>query len=244
MSAAGPPQGAQHRSAQREGTPANAALRRKLVLLVLALLLVAGLAVAWSWSPLRAWLDVDALVGAVRAAGRSFGPLAALVALTVALVFAVPLMFLTVVAVAAYGPVLGSACVFVGALLAAGASYATGRYLGREVLERLAGPRVNLLSHRLARRGLLAVLAVRLVPVAPFAVVNMVAGASHLRLRDLLLGTAIGILPGTLGVAVFLEQIQQALRSPSPATFALAGLPLGLLLLGAWGLRRWLRSGA
>ena len=75
MSAAGPPRGAQHRSAQREGTPANAALRRKLVLLVLALLLVAGLAVAWSWSPLRAWLDVDALVGAVRAAGRSFGPL-------------------------------------------------------------------------------------------------------------------------------------------------------------------------
>jgi hypothetical protein len=165
---AGPPQGARHRSAQREGTPANAALRRKLVLLVLALLLVAGLAVAWSWSPLRAWLDVDALVGAVRAAGRSFGPLAALAALTVALVLAVPLMFLTVVAVAAYGPVLGSACVFVGALLAAGASHGAGRYLGREVLERLAGPRVNLLSHRLARRGLLAVLAVRLVPVAPF----------------------------------------------------------------------------
>lgn len=222
---------------------AAAPLRRKLVLLLLVLLLVLGLAMAWSWSPLRDWLDVDAAVASIRQAGQSFGPVAAVAGLTLALVLAVPLIFLTLVAVAAYGPLAGSACVLAAALLSAAVSYTVGYRLGREVVERLAGPRVNQLSRRLARQGLLAVIAVRLVPVAPFAVVNMVAGASHLRLRDLLLGTAIGILPGTLGVALFLEQIQAALRSPTPWTWGLVALTAVLLGLGAWGLRRWMRRG-
>jgi len=221
----------------------GAALKRKLVLLVVALVLIAGLAAAWTWSPLRDWLDVDAVVAAIRRVGQSFGPAAAVAGLTLGLVLAVPLMFLTLVAVAAYGPLAGSGYVVAGALLSAALSYGIGLFLGREVVERLAGPRVNLLSRRLARQGLLAVIAVRLVPVAPFAVVNMVAGASHIRLRDLLLGSAVGVLPGTLAVALFLEQIQAALRSPTPWTFALAGLTVLLIGLGGWGLRRWLRSG-
>jgi uncharacterized membrane protein YdjX (TVP38/TMEM64 family) len=220
---------------------AGVRLRRKLALLVLVLLVLVGLAFAWSWSPMREWLDVDGVVDAIRQAGESFGPAAAVAGLTLALVLAVPLIFLTLVAVAAYGPLTGSVYVLAGALMSAAVSYGVGRLLGREVVERLAGPRVNQLSRRLARRGLLAVVAVRLVPVAPFAVVNMVAGASHLRLQHLLLGTAIGILPGTLGVALFLDQIQAALRSPTPWTWALVALTVGLIAGGAWGLRRWMR---
>jgi len=218
------------------------ALRRKLVVLLLALAAIVALAVAWNWSPMRTWLDVDVVVGAIRRVGQSFGLVAAVAGLTLALVLAVPLMFLTLVAVAAYGPLVGPGYVLASALLSAAFSYGIGMLLGREVVERLAGPRVNQLSRRLARRGLLAVVAVRLVPVAPFAVVNMVAGASHIRLRDLLLGSAIGILPGTLGVALFLEQIQEALRNPTPLTFVLVAMTVLLIGLGAWGLRRWMRS--
>ena len=220
---------------------AGVRLRRKLVLLVLVLLGLVGLALAWSWSPMRDWLDVDGVVAAIRHAGESFGPAVAVAGLTLALVLAVPLIFLTLVAVAAYGPLAGSVYVLAGALMSAAVSYGVGRLLGREVVERLAGPRVNQLSRRLARRGLLAVVAVRLVPVAPFAVVNMAAGASHLRLQHLLLGTAIGILPATLGVALFLDQIQAALRSPTPWTWALVALTVGLIGGGAWLLRRWMR---
>jgi uncharacterized membrane protein YdjX (TVP38/TMEM64 family) len=217
-------------------------LRRKLVLLVLVLLAVAGLAVAWSWSPLHAWLDVDLVVGALRRFGHAFGLVAAVGGLTLALALAVPLTFLTLVALAAYGPLQGIICVMAGALLGAAVSYTIGLFLGREVLERLAGARVNLLSRRLASRGLLAVVAVRMLPVAPFAVVNMVAGASHIRLRDLLLGTAIGITPGTLVMALFLEQITAALRNPTPLTAALIALTLALVGAGAWALQRWVRA--
>ena len=129
-----------------------------------------------------------------------------------------------------------------GALLGAGASYGVGAYLGHAVLVRLAGPRINLLSQSLARRGLTAVILVRLVPVAPFAVVNMVAGASHIRLRDLVLGTAIGITPGTLAMMLFMDQITAALRAPSTGTVVLLGVTVLLLAAGAWALRCWLRK--
>lgn len=217
-------------------------LRRKLVPLALAVAAIAGLALAWSWSPMRSWLDVDLVVGSLRRFGQSFGMLAAVCGFALALTIAVPLMFLTLVALAAYGPLAGFACALAGALLGAAASYGIGMALGREIVERLAGARVNMLSRRLASRGLLAVIAVRLVPVAPFAVINMVAGASHIRLRDLLLGTAIGMTPATLAMAVFLEQITAALRSPTPLTFALIALTVALVIAGAWGLRRWMRT--
>jgi uncharacterized membrane protein YdjX (TVP38/TMEM64 family) len=174
----------------------SASLRRKLYLLVVALLLLLGLALAWSSTPMRAWLDVDRAVESLRRFGQAFGPLAAVGGFALALTLAVPLVFLTLIALVAYGPMVGFGCAMGGALLAAAASYGVGRFLGREVVQRLGGERINRLSQRLASRGLLAVVAVRLLPVAPFAVVNMVAGASHIRLRDLMLGTLIGISPG------------------------------------------------
>lgn len=219
-----------------------AVLRRRLLLLAVAMLAVIALAIGWAATPLRDWLDVDRVVSALREFGEAFGPLAATLGFALAMTLAVPLTFLTLVALVAFGPWAGFACTLAGALLGAAASYGIGAFLGHAVLVRLAGPRINLLSQRMARRGLVAVILVRFVPVAPFAVVNMVAGASHIRLRDLLLGTAIGITPGTLAMVLFVDQIAAALRSPTPLTFALLGGTVLLIAAGAWGLQRWLRS--
>ncbi len=219
----------------------SSSLRRRLVLLGVVLVLVLGLAIAWTWTPMHEWLDVDRMVSDLRRFGQAFGPVAATLAFALAMTVAVPLTFLTLVALVAFGPWAGFACAVGGALLGAVASYGVGAYLGHAVLVRLAGPRINLLSQRLARRGLIAVILVRLVPVAPFAVVNMVAGASHIRLRDLVLGTAIGITPGTLAMMLFVDQITAALRAPTVWTFVLLGVTVLLIAAGAWGLQRWLR---
>lgn len=219
-----------------------AALRRRLLLLAVVVLAVVALAIGWTATPLRQWLDVDGVVAALRQFGQAFGPLAATFGFALAMTLAVPLTFLTLVALVALGPWLGFACAMVGALLGAAASYGIGAFLGHAVLVRLAGPRINMLSQRLASRGLVAVILVRMVPVAPFAVINMVAGASHIRLRDLMLGTAIGMTPGMLAMVVFVDQITAALRTPTPLTFVLLGGTILLIAVGAWGLQRWLRS--
>lgn len=220
----------------------SSVLRRRVMMLAIALVVVLGLAIAWTATPLRHWLDVDGVVSELQRFGQAFGPVASTLGFALAMTLAVPLTFLTLVALVAFGPWAGFGCAMVGALLGAAASYGIGAFLGHEVLVRLAGSRINLLSQRMATRGLAAVILVRMVPVAPFAVINMVAGASHIRLRDLVLGTAIGMTPGMLAMMVFVDQITEALRAPTPLTFALLGGTVLLIAVGAWGLQRWLRS--
>lgn len=219
-----------------------AGTRRRLKALVLLAAALVCLAVAWKWTPLRDWLDIDRVVAAMQATGQRFGLAVAIGAFAAACIAVVPLSFLTLVTIVAFGPVEGFICTLAGASIGGAASYWMGRVLGRDVVERLAGDRVKVLSHRLAGRGLLAVAAVRLVPAAPFAVVNLVLGASHIRFRDFLIGNAFGMAPGTLAIALFLDQIVNALTTPGPGSLALAALTLLLILLGGWGLRRWMRQ--
>lgn len=220
----------------------HSSLRRRLWLLVFTLAALIGLAIAWSWSPLRGWLDVDRIVTTLQRLGQAFGPVTAIAGFALASTLAVPLSFLTIVTLVAYGPLAGFFCSLGGAVLGAAASYGLGVLLGREVVVRLAGARVNLLSQRLGRRGLLAVIAMRMVPIAPFAIVNMVAGSSHIRLRDMLLGTLIGMTPSTLVMMLFVDQIVQALREPGPVTLLILAITLALIVLGLWALRRWMRK--
>jgi phospholipase D1/2 len=146
-----------------------------------------------------------------------------------------PVLVLIAVTGIVFGPVLGTAYALGGALASAAVTYGIGRRLGRDTVRRLAGARLNRISKRLARRGILAVAVVRMLPLAPFTVVNVVAGASHIGLRDFLLGTAIGMLPGTLATVVFVDRIMEALRTPSAGTLIslalVAAALVGLALL-------------
>lgn len=219
----------------------NRPLLWRLLGLVLTLAVLVALAVAWSASPLRQWLDADRIVTALRLLGASLGPVAAVLGFALASILVVPLGFLTLVALVAFGPWAGMATTFAGALLGAMASYGLGHLLGFALLQKLGGARVNTASRRLAERGLLAVVAVRIVPIAPFAIVNMVAGASHIRLRDMLLGTALGIAPGTVVMAFFVDQIVAAFRVPGPLAAAMVLGLLALVGVAGWAARRYLR---
>jgi uncharacterized membrane protein YdjX (TVP38/TMEM64 family) len=217
-------------------------LRWRLVMLAVAVLGMLLLASAWSWSPLKQWLDVARVVTALQDMGQSVGAVAAVVGFTVALILAVPLTFLTLVTIVAFGPTAGFFYAMAAAVMGAGVTFLIGKLMGHEVVQRLGGPRVNRISKRLASHGILSVIAIRMVPIAPFAVVNIVAGATHLSLRDLMVGTAIGMAPGTLIMAFFIDHIVEALKNPSPLTWMLAALMLVLIIIGMWGLRYWLRK--
>jgi uncharacterized membrane protein YdjX (TVP38/TMEM64 family) len=92
--------------------------------------------------------------------------------------------------------------------------YGLGNLLGRKTVRDLAGKRINDVSRQLAKRGLLTMLVVRVIPVAPFTIINLVAGASHIRLRDFSVGTVLGMLPGILGITLLTDRVEATLRSP------------------------------
>jgi uncharacterized membrane protein YdjX (TVP38/TMEM64 family) len=96
-------------------------------------------------------------------------------------VLMVPLTFLAVVGAVAFPGWLAFVYVLGGALLGSAIGFIGGRVVSRSALERIRGSRLGQLSRQLAKRGTIAVAVLRLVlSIAPFAVFNLVAGASHL----------------------------------------------------------------
>lgn len=160
------------------------------------LLLLLFVALAATVGFLLAPTDVEV----IRAAAAEWGWVGAIVFLVgyAALTLTpVPKNLLGIAAGVVWGFWVALVLVYVGALLGAAASFVIGRALGREAVERLTGARVARLDEVLARRGFLAVLGARLIPVIPFTLINYGAGLTAVRRRDYALGTAIGILPGS-----------------------------------------------
>jgi phospholipase D1/2 len=100
---------------------------------------------------------------------------------------------------------------------------------------------VNRLSQRIAARGIVAMMVIRVLPVAPFSVVNVVAGASHIRFRDFVIGTLLGMLPGIVMTVTFVHHLAEAVRRPSAGTVAVLVAVVAVIIAAALGLRRVLR---
>jgi uncharacterized membrane protein YdjX (TVP38/TMEM64 family) len=152
----------------------------------------------------------------------------------------VPVSAATVLAGVLFGVPGGVAIVLAAGTLGAYGGFWMGRLLGREAVERLIGSRVARVNEVLRRRGLLAVLGIRLVPVVPFAVVNYTAGLTAVRQTDYVLGTAIGIAPATLAYVVLGAYGSSPLSWP----FVIAVAALILLTVGAWLVLRRARASA
>lgn len=113
-----------------------------------------------------------------------------------------PAAVFTLAAGALFGVTEGLVVVEAGASVGAVIGFWLARVLGRDFVARVSGASIEWLDERFARRGVLAVLAVRLLPVLPFAAVNYVSGLTSIRFRDYLAGTAVGILPAAAAYVV------------------------------------------
>jgi uncharacterized membrane protein YdjX (TVP38/TMEM64 family) len=102
---------------------------------------------------------------------------------------------------ALFGPLGGGTIALAAAIVAALVTFWVGRVLGRDALARHAGLRLARLDGWLARRGLLGVVVVRMLPLAPYGVVGYAYGTTSVRLRDYLGGTLIGAAPSAFSYA-------------------------------------------
>ncbi|MBS1189762.1 MAG: putative Phospholipase/Transphosphatidylase [Rhodocyclaceae bacterium] len=211
--------------------------------LAMVALLLAALTALWRYTPLAGLVSPERIVGWAHAfAHHPWAPLVILVAYTPASVVMFPRPLITLAAIVAFGPFPGIAYALAGGLLAAFFSYLAGRRLPRGTVRSLAGDKLNSVTDTLRRRGLMAMTAVRLVPVMPFAAVGLVAGAIHIRLWHFMLGTLLGMVPGTVTAIIFGGQIEVALRDPSQISYGLIAVALGVMALLALTMGRWLKE--
>jgi uncharacterized membrane protein YdjX (TVP38/TMEM64 family) len=125
-----------------------------------------------------------------------------------------------------------------GSLIAAAAGYTVGRRLPRDVVRRLAGEKLNRLSQALRRRGVLALTAIRLVPLGPFALQNVLAGAVRVRLPHFLVATVLGMLPGTLATTLVGSELKAMLLGSREIDYALLVVLAAVMAIGALLVRR------
>jgi len=198
-----------------------------------------GLATLWRFTPLAGLISPPSVVAWAHDFGsRWWAPLLVIAAYTPACFVMFPRPLITLAAVVAFGPWLGFLYALVGIVGSAAVTYYAGRRMRRDTVRRLAGPKLDRMVAVLKKHGLLAMTLLRLVPLAPFAVEGMVAGAVRLKLWHLLAGTAIGMLPGTLAATLFGDQIERAASGGGFNWWVVGGAAL-LLLGGAIAVKRW-----
>lgn len=191
------------------------AAARGAIRLAVVLAGLTGLAVLWRWGPLAGLADATTLMDRLSGLGGEPSSIAAaLVLFVLGSLTMFPLIVMLFATGLLLGPWTGLAVAGAGSLGGAFLGYVAGAALGRRPFRRFAGARLDDLSQRLAQRGVLSVALLRLMPVAPFTLVNMIAGASHIRLRDFMLGSALGLAPAVLAATLFAGQLSTVLRSP------------------------------
>jgi len=195
---------------------------RPLLIALACTLVVLGIALAWRYTPLSGLVTADnvrAVLKTVRGEPWAIVIVVLVFVLAGAIVFPLNMLILTTAAV--FGPWLGILYGGAGTVASGLVMFCLGSLLGREALYRMLGERWRHGLEGVRKRGLLAVVTFRLLPIAPFTLVNLAAGASGIRFIDFLVGTLIGMLPGLVLMSIMGDRIVRILSEPSAGDIAI-----------------------
>ena len=216
--------------------------RSRVVTWVMLIAVVVGLSAMWRWTPLSQWIDIETLSGVVESAREvPAAPAWVILGFVLAGLVAFPFSLLIVVTVITYGPVAGFIYSLTGGTLSAIAVYWIGDRLGRNFVRKLGGGKINRISRKIARHGIVNIIFVRIVPVAPFTLINLVAGASHINFRDYTLGTLLGFIPGMLAVTLLADRVEATIREPDPGNTVWLVVTAMAVFAAAYLLIKWLK---
>ncbi len=209
-------------------------MSRRMLFRVAVLVLLAAAVVGIYLSPLREKFtleNVRAFVEHLR--GLWYGPLAFVLAFTLACVLALPASLFVIAAGFIWGFGLGTIYSLMGGLLGAIASFYMGRFVGEGMLQKF-GRVGRAVARQVDHANFGKLLALRFIPGIPFAVLNYGAGVAGVRTRDFIASTFAGIIPSMLVFAYCADALFNGSMSEGEAFKRLTivcGLMLALTLL-------------
>lgn len=174
------------------------------------------------------WGGVAGVRAQVAAAG-AWAPLLFVLLQAVVTITPLPRTVFTVAAGVLFGAVWGLVLAITGTTLAALAAYGLVRWVGGPLIERHAH-RAGFawVRARLDRSGLLAMVSLRLLPMVPFSVMNYAAGLAGVRLFPYLVGTVLGVLPGTVAIVVLGDAVTGGTVHPALLAVSVLGAVVGV----------------
>lgn len=199
--------------------------KKALLLAALALFVVALVGGGYLASEYIPWLNADTIKQFLENTRGTVWALPAVVAIFAlgGLIF-FPVTVLALAVAAVFGPLWGPIYGICGALASASLLFMIGRCLGGDSLKKYGGQKVRKVDEKLSRSGIVGVAAIRLIPIAPFSLVNLIAGISSIRFYQFFAGTFLGMFPPMIAKGLVGDSLTQTFIDPSPASIAyLAG---------------------
>ena len=132
-----------------------------------------------------------------------------------------------------FGSLFGTLFVNLGATTGATLAFLTARYLLRDTVERKFGKWIGPLQEGFAKNAFSYLMTLRLIPLFPFFVVNLVAGLTRMNAGTYIAATALGIIPGSFVYAYAGRQLGtiNSLKEIASPNVIGAFVLLGLLAL-------------
>lgn len=144
-----------------------------------------------------------------------------------------PIAILSLSAGLIFGAVWGAIYLMLGAMLGVTCTFFISRFFGRSIIDKLLKGRFKELNNLLERRGFMAILFLRIVPIMPYEALNYVSGLTKIRFRDYFLASLFGFIPGVIVASFFAGTLGEvrSLKDLFSSRSAIASLALISLIL-------------
>lgn len=176
----------------------------KTILFFMAAVLLLG--IAWRSGLLSAYASQEELIATFSdLRNMQWVTPAAIAVYTLAICLFMPITVLTGVMAIVFGPWHGLAISAGGAACSLAIGFLAGRLTGRSVLKLFAGTTVERIKSHAESSGVASITMIRMLPLAPFMIVNIAFGMLRAPFAAYMAGSLLGLLPGTVA-AIFIGQ--------------------------------------
>jgi phospholipase D1/2 len=202
------------------------------------ILIMILLSLAWRFTALRTLIDVGSILSSgLFIESWLWAGVTVVLVYTIGGLVAFPIVILIPATAVLFGPAAGFCYSLVALLANAVVLYALGYYGNKKTLSVLDNNRFKHIQQKLSRHSFAAIVVLRLLPAAPYTVINLLAGAFHVPFGRYASGTLIGIIPSVIIMTLIGDQFKKIFQenlSQHPIIFLVAVIVLIALSAVVW----------
>jgi uncharacterized membrane protein YdjX (TVP38/TMEM64 family) len=182
--------------------------KKSIIKFAILIIIIAGAFFAFRYTPLSQYTRKEALLNLLSGFREHWwGPVGFIIIYGIGCVFALPGSLLTLCGGAIFGVAWGTVYNILASNLGATLAFLMARYFGRDFVARLMKGRIESFDEKVADNGFRFIFTLRLIPLVPFNGLNFGSGLSRIKYRDYLLGSLLGMIPGTFIYTYFADAL-------------------------------------
>ncbi|ODS32246.1 MAG: hypothetical protein SCARUB_02640 [Candidatus Scalindua rubra] len=206
--------------------------KKSIIKFAILIIIIAGAFFAFRYTPLSQYTQKETLLDLLsRLREHWWGPVGFIIIYGIGCVFALPGSLLTLCGGAIFGVAWGTFYNILASNLGATLAFLMARYFGRDFVARLMRGRIESFDEKVVNHGFRFIFTLRLIPLVPFNGLNFGSGLSRIKYRDYLLGSVLGMLPGTFIYTYFADALLGGVTGSRERAFTNLIIASSLLIL-------------